>query len=227
MPNGVDPDYFYPKSRSKKNQIIYSGNVGHAQDLKNCILAMKKVIKSKSDVKLIIVGDGDIKKELEELVKSENLEKQVIFKGLIPRDNIPELISESIVGLAPLKKLDCLDYAAPTKVFEYMACGIPFLGCGVGEIERLAAESGAGIIVDNNPDDIAGIINDLIDNSERSKEMGKKGIKYVSKHYDRKKIALNLYKCIEELSYNNKITGQTGIAKDTGYNLEMKDIQNK
>lgn len=198
IPNGVDPDYFYPKKGSKKNQIIYSGNVGHAQDLKNCILAMKKIIKFK-DIKLLIVGEGDIKEELEELVKLENLEDNVIFKGLVPRNEVPEIISESLIGIAPLKKLKCLDYAAPTKVFEYMACGIPFLGCGMGEIERLAAESGAGIVADNNPDDIANFILDLIDNPEKSREMGKNGINYVSTHYDRKKIALNLYGYVEEI----------------------------
>ena len=200
IPNGVDPEHFYPKAKSKKNQIIYSGSVGHAQDLKNCILAVKKVVKSKDDLKLLIVGEGDIKEELEELVKSENLEKHVIFKGLIPREEVPELISESLIGLAPLKKLDSLDYAAPTKVFEYMACGVPFLGCGVGEIERLATESGAGIIADNDPEYIANIIMDLIDNPDKSKEMGQNGISYVSKYYDRKKIALNLYNYIEAIN---------------------------
>jgi glycosyltransferase involved in cell wall biosynthesis len=77
-----------------------------------------------------------------------------------------------------------------------MACGIPFLGCGTGEIERLAKESGAGKIADNTPESIARVILDLINNSEKSHEMGKNGINYISKYYDRKKIALKLYKNI-------------------------------
>lgn len=198
IPNGVDPDRFYPRDESKKNQIIYAGNVGHAQDLENCILAVKKIIKTR-DLKLLIVGDGDIKEDLEELVKHENLQKNVIFKGLVSRSKIPEMISESVIGLAPLKKLESLDYAAPTKVFEYMACGTPFIGCGIGEIERLAAESGAGIIADNDPDSISDNIINLLDNPRKSKEMGINGIKYVENHYNRKKIALKLYDEIEEL----------------------------
>ena len=42
-PNGVDTDFFYPVNVPKKNQIIYAGNIGHAQDLEDVILAMKKV----------------------------------------------------------------------------------------------------------------------------------------------------------------------------------------
>ena len=190
--------HFYPEYKSKKDQIIYAGNVGHAQDLESCILAIKKIIKYK-DIKLIIVGDGDIRKDLEDLVVQENLEDYVIFTGLINRSKIPEMIAESLIGLAPLKKLECLDYAAPTKIFEYMGCGIPFLGCGIGEIERLAKESNAGIIADNDPDSIANSIINLIDNPKKSKEMGDNGIKYVEKYYNRKIISLNLYNQIKEL----------------------------
>jgi glycosyltransferase involved in cell wall biosynthesis len=198
IPNGVDPDYFYPKTKSKKNQIIYSGNVGHAQDLKNCILALKKIIKS-NNIKLLIVGNGDIKKELENLVKKQKLEDNVIFKGIVPRDKIPEMISESLIGIAPLKKLDCLDYAIPTKVYEYMACGIPFLSSGIGEIRRLTKESNAGVIAENDPTNIADTILELLNNPKKSEEMGKNGIKYVKKYYNRKKIALNLQNYIEEM----------------------------
>lgn len=199
IPNGVDPDIFYPRCKKKKNQIIYAGNVGHAQDLRNCILAIK-IVKQYKDLKLVIVGDGDIKEDLEALVKTENLEENVLFTGLVSRDKIPGMISESLIGLAPLKKMECLDYAAPTKVFEYMACGIPFLGCGTGEIERLAKESKAGIIADNTPESIARGILDLINNPEKSDEMGEDGINYISKYYDRKKIALKLYKNIQNYS---------------------------
>lgn len=198
IPNGVDIDIFYQQTKSKKNQIIYTGIVGHAQDLKNCILAMEEIVKYK-DLKLLIVGEGDLKEELIKLVKRKNLEKSVIFKSQVSRDKVPKMISESLVGLAPLKKIKSLDYAAPTKVFEYMGCGIPFLGCGMGEIERLASESGAGIIADNNPDSIAKIIIDLTDNPEKSREMGKNGINYVSEYYNRRKIALKLYNHIENI----------------------------
>ncbi len=208
IPNGVDPDYFYPGNAPKKNRIIYAGNVGHAQDLKNCILAMKKIIEYR-DIVLMIVGDGDIRKDLEDLVRHEDLEKHVEFKGLVPRNKIPEMISESLVGIAPLKKLNSLNYAAPTKVFEYMACGIPFMGCGNGEIRRLAKQSGAGIIADNDPEDMAKVIIDLVDNPEKSQKMGEKGRSYVLEHYDRKKIALDLYHHINTILYNQLTSNLT------------------
>ncbi|MDG3547074.1 glycosyltransferase family 4 protein [Methanobacterium formicicum] len=198
VPNGVDTQVFYPISTNKCNQIIYSGNVGHAQDLENCILAMKNVTKN-HDLKLIIVGDGDIKSRLQEIVRVNGMEQSVIFKGLVSRKEIPKMISESLIGLAPLKKLESLDYAAPTKVYEYMACKIPFLGCGAGEIERIAKDSKAGIISDNTPESIAFNICELIQNRELREKMGQNGLEYVKNNYDRKTIASKVKKITEGL----------------------------
>lgn len=196
IPNGVDTDYFYPLSKIKKNQIIYAGNVGYAQDLDKVIIALKQIIK-KHDLRLLIVGDGDIKEQLEEVVKKEGLEDNVIFTGVMPRDKIPQLLSESLIGLAPLKKMETLEYAVPTKAYEYMACGIPFLGCGNGEILSLAVESGAGVIVDNTPEAIAKEVLKLLNNREEIELMGKNGRNFVKSNYDRKGIALKLKQCIE------------------------------
>ena len=60
IPNGADTEIFHRQSVSKKNQIIFLGNIGHAQDLEKYIQAMKNVTKM-HDVKFLIVGDGERK----------------------------------------------------------------------------------------------------------------------------------------------------------------------
>jgi len=190
-PNGVDTDYFYPIDVPKKNQIIYAGNIGHAQDLEDVILAMKKV-NERFDLKLLIVGNGDIKGHLEKVTTENELTDYVEFPGLLPREDIPKMLSESLIGVAPLKKLKTLEYAIPTKAYEYMACGIPFIGCGEGEIRKLAETSGGGVIADNSPQDIAEAIIRLLENPEKSAEMGKMGRVFVEKNVSRQQIAANL-----------------------------------
>ncbi len=94
-----------------------------------------------------------------------------------------------------------LEYAVPTKAYEYMACGIPFVGCGDGEIAHLARESGAGIIADNTPEAIARALASLIDNPGRMEEMGRQGREYVTKNYDRKTVAQKLKQQIERMAW--------------------------
>jgi glycosyltransferase involved in cell wall biosynthesis len=198
-PNGVDTDYFYPLNVSKKNQIIYAGNIGHAQDLEDVILAMRKV-NEQLDMKLLIVGSGDIKGHLEKVTLENGLTDYVEFPGLLPREEIPKILSESLIGVAPLKKLKTLEYAVPTKAYEYMACGIPFLGCGEGEIRKLAELSGGGVIAENDPAAIADAILNLVKSPERQAEMGRNGRIYVDQHYSRQKIAANLKSGLERPS---------------------------
>lgn len=196
--NGVDIRFFYPVPIEKKNQIIYAGNIGHAQDLEKVILSMKKICEC-IDLKLLIVGDGDIKTQLEAITKKNKLSDYVKFIGLVPREQMPRMFSESLIGIAPLKKLSSLEYAVPTKAYEYMACGIPFLGCGNGEIRNLAERSGGGVIADNSSDAIADAILDLLNNPEKMSEMGSNGRTFVEKFYDRKQIAINLKENIGDI----------------------------
>ena len=200
MPNGVNTDLFRPTNGGKKRQIIYAGNVGHAQDLDKVALAVKSM-NGTYDLKFLIVGDGDTREHLERLVKAESLTDSIMFMGTLPREEIPRLLSESLVGVAPLKRFDTLEYAVPTKAYEYMACGIPFVGCGGGEIAHLAEKSGAGVIADNTPEAIAATLSALLDDPERMEEMGLRGREYVAKHYDRRSVALKLKQCIERMTW--------------------------
>lgn len=200
MPNGVNTDFFRPANHGKKRQIIYAGNVGHAQDLDKVALAVKSM-NGTYNLKFVIVGDGDTRKSLERLVKAESLTDSVVFTGTLPREEIPRLLSESLVGVAPLKRLANLEYAAPTKAYEYMACGIPFVGCGNGEIAHLAKKSGAGVIAENTPEAIATTLSALLDDPEKIEEMGRRGREYVAEHYDRRSVALKLKHYIERMTW--------------------------
>jgi len=202
MPNGVNTEYFRPQANPKKQQIIYAGNVGHAQDLDKVALAVKK-LNGKYNLKFLIVGDGDIRNELEHLVKAENMMDSVVFTGLVPREAVPALLAESLVGIAPLKKMPNLEYAAPTKAYEYMAFGIPFIGCGNGEIAHLARTSGAGVIADNTPEAIARALIDLISDPERMETMGRLGREYAEQHCSRSAVARKLKQNIELMTCRN------------------------
>lgn len=200
IPNGVDTNIFRP-SAVKKNRIIYCGNIGFAQDLERFISAVKKVNEN-FPLEFYLVGDGDIKNDLETLVKEENLENIVFFIGSLDREKIPVLIAESLIGIAPLKNLQSLNYAIPTKVYEYMSCGIPFIATGKGEIENIIKNSKAGLIVDNNTESISKTIISLLDDKKLIYEMSTIGRKFAEKYYDRKKIAKYLLDNIDQMGLN-------------------------
>lgn len=199
IPNGVDTNFFYPYPVIKKDQIIYAGNIGYAQDLDLVIRAVQ-LINKEYPLKFIIAGGGDTTSDLKSLIEDLYLQDIVHFTGILPRESIPLLFSESILGVAPLKKLQSLEYAAPTKIYEYIACGIPFVGCGIGEIQEIANLSGAGVIANNSPEEIAQAILHLVIDPQKCTKMGASGRKFVEQRYARGAIAKDLQKIIETVS---------------------------
>ena len=199
LPNGVNTDEFAPRDESGSGQrsvsdaaesqptIIYTGNLGHAQDLESLVRAMAHL--SSDDAVLKLVGSGDAESELKRLTAELGLDDRVEFVGLVERERIARLIIDAAVGAAPLKNSDELSYAMPTKVYEYLACGVPALVAGRGEIERFAERSGAAIHVENDPERIAEQLDELLADEMRREALGDDGRRYIESNYDRREIA--------------------------------------
>lgn len=195
LPNGVDTEAFRPTDADRDPTVVYAGNVGHAQDLDACVRAMSSV--ASPDATLRIVGDGDTRDRLERLVAEEGLGDRVEFTGLVPRETIPEILDRAMIGVAPLKRDDTLEYAVPTKAYEYMACELPVVATGVGEVEALIEESGGGLFVENDAERLAAAFDDLLSDGERRAALGDNGRAHMVERYDRGVVARELGRILD------------------------------
>lgn len=186
--HGTDPDA--ATDSETEQRIIYTGNLGSAQDLESCIRAMEHL--SDETAVLTLVGRGDLESELRQLAADLGVEDRVEFRGLVAREAVPGLLHEATIGVAPLKSTDELAYAMPTKVYEYMASGLPTLVTGRGEIEQFVEDSGGGVHVENDPEQIAKELELLLSDQELHRELATHGRKYVDPAYDRKTAANKL-----------------------------------
>lgn len=192
-PNGVDPRRC-PVCDKKNGNMIYVGNIGHAYSLENVITSLS-YIKNKN-LKLLIAGGGDKKVDLLRLVDELDLNGRVEFVGILSHDQVLDLISKSVLGLHAQKELDFLEPAIPIKVLEYMGCGVPFVAIGRGEIERLAKDSQAGLVVGNEPKEIASAIDSLIEDRGLLRKMGENGRDFVGREFNMPKTVSELHQAI-------------------------------
>lgn len=196
-PNGVDIETC-PLSETKERNIVHLGNIGFAYSPENFVKSLSYV--SDNDLKLVFVGGGDKKPDLLRLVNDLGFEDRVKFVGILPHEEAMDLTSKSLIGLCAKKDLDSLDYIIPIKVLEYMGCGVPFVATGRGEIERLAKESEAGLIVENEPSVIAKAINSLIEDPGLQTKMGLNGRKFVANEYNTSETISKLYQSILKIA---------------------------
>lgn len=188
--------------------VIYVGSMSKLRHLDVIIHAFSK-INERTGIKLLMVGDGDDKKHLEELAKDLGIENEVIFTGWIYDFDVPNFIAVADVGVSPILPLEIYKVSCPIKMIEYMAMGKPIVANEeIPEQKVVLQETGCGILVKFDADSFAIAITKLLDNLELAKEMGAKGKDWVIKNRSYEILARQL-----ENRYYDLITKRTHLGK--------------
>ena len=155
IPNGVDLERFIVSSENERKgnakTIIFVGRLHPVKGVQYLIEAMAIVHQEMPDAKLVIVGDGDERSRLEELVEKLNLSDCIQFAGRMPQENIPRLMCQ-----ADIFALSSLSEGLPVALLEVMAARLPIVATNVGGIPDIVEEGVNGYLVNaKNPNEIA------------------------------------------------------------------------
>ncbi len=156
-------------------------NVARMYEQKNQMLlinAFADVARRYPRARLLFVGDGPLRRVLEQQVTSEGLVAQVEFLGI--RDDIPELLHavDAIVLSSDWEGL-------PIAVLEGMAAAKPVIGTAVGGLPELIRDGETGILTPReNRSRLADAMLVMCSNRPRSVQMGLEGRKLVRDKFD-------------------------------------------
>src|SRR5207245_6533697 len=152
--NGVDLERFESASgkpvrhRHGLGRADVVGFVGSLKPWHGVDLLLHAAAGLDQAVKVLIVGDGPQRKEVEGLARSLHMDDRVVFTGAVPHHVVPDYLAAMTIGAAPYRgQLDF--YFSPVKVAEYLAAGLPVVASRQGELPDLVGE--AGLLV--TPDD--------------------------------------------------------------------------
>lgn len=148
--------------------LIYQGVILNGRGLKVLVKALKQI----ENTCLVIMGDGELKSELEILIEKEGLTERVGFTGTIPQSDILSYTAAADIGCTLIENISkSYFYALPNKMFEYIAAGIPVLASNLPQMMQVIDEHRVGKYV--NPDDIESVIAGIkeLSDSGRKKEL--------------------------------------------------------
>ncbi len=112
-----------PKVEKKEKFILYQGAVNEGRSFETLIPAMKEV-----DCKLVICGDGNFLQQAQLLVKENNLQQKVIFKGKITPEELRTITSQAYIGVTLFENKGLSNYySLANRFFDYLHAGIPQL----------------------------------------------------------------------------------------------------
>jgi glycosyltransferase involved in cell wall biosynthesis len=181
VPFGVNEELFTPApEQTDSKRVLYVGNMGDAHALRPFIKAFQWL---PSEYTLEFVGDGKRRNELEGLTAELELSDQINFVGFVDRSEVASRLQQSGISVVPLQQDIHLDYARPNKLLESMAVGTPYVASNIEEIQRVTDESGGGLVVPNEPPEVAAAIEELISDPERREEMGEAAVSHIDTHH--------------------------------------------
>jgi glycosyltransferase involved in cell wall biosynthesis len=207
IPNGVSPSDFpvtpLPIRDGREPILLYIGTLADWQGLDIVIKALPKILEQQP-VKLHIVGRGRSRqrKMLAKQIRKLGLEEHVLVQSAIPHHEIPELISQADICVAPLGLNDrnVTQGACPIKVLEYMAAGRPLIASNMPIVRELVREDVDGLLFSpSDPDDLARQTIQLLKDVELSKRLADSAAVHVREKFTWHESQKKLIKAYERL----------------------------
>ena len=175
IPNAINAGKSVERELSGNNDPVIGsvGNLNIQKGQKYLIAAMPKILRVFSSAKLEIIGEGEEKNELSNLILSLGLKKSVKLLGR--KEDIKEYMAKWDVFVLP-----SVAETFGLVILEAMQAGTPVVASNVGGIRDIIKDNKNGLLVDSrNPDKLAAsIIKILSDPSQANKlsEEASKGL---------------------------------------------------
>jgi glycosyltransferase involved in cell wall biosynthesis len=211
--NGADPEMFDPGSNGqafrrqhgleRKYVVTYAGAIGIPNNLEVLLRAAAKM-RMRSDIQILIVGDGKERRLLEEQGNRAQL-KNMTFLPAVAKSGMREVLAASDACVGILKNIQAFRTTYPNKIFDYMAAGRPTLLAIDGVIREVIEAAEAGVFVPpGDANALSEAICAMADNPVEGRAMGARARAYVVQHFNRNEQARELAALIARVASRNQ-----------------------
>ena len=160
--------------------ILYAGRLSEEKGIEYLIQAIPKISKEHPEIKLHIVGKGNMEQNLKDLANKLEIEDKIIFHGYITHENLATMYRKSSVFILPSV---CMENA-PLTLIEAMSQETPVVTTNIGGQAELVKDGFNGYLVNpKDPEELTEKIGTILDNPELAREMGEKGRKIVEENH--------------------------------------------
>ena len=183
--------------------VIYLGGLERNRGASVMIAAFAKVVARMPEARLLIVGHfmpADLEDEVRADVASRGIERAVTITGRVPFEQIGEYLGRASAGWVTWQAVPKNQKNIPTKLFEYMAFGLPVVSSDLPST-RLFVEPGLnGLLVDaGDPSAHAAALLRLLNDPTEAGLMGRAGRQLVETRYNWNMMAPKLLALYDEL----------------------------
>jgi glycosyltransferase involved in cell wall biosynthesis len=199
VPNGCDLDIFNERAHAWRPaevkptdlMAVFAGAHGIANGLDELLDAADSLkARGRDDVKIVLVGEGKLKPELQRRAAADRL-SNVIFHDAVSKAKLAGLMASADVGLQILADVPAFYYGtSPNKFFDYIAAGLPVLINYPGWLAELVHEHQCGYAVPaGDPEKLADALIHAADHRSELPSMGARALALAKRDFDRSILA--------------------------------------
>ncbi|MDE6268453.1 MAG: glycosyltransferase family 4 protein [Muribaculaceae bacterium] len=213
FPNWIDnienKEFNYEFNFPEGFNVVFTGNIGEAQDIEHILEAAKILINAK--VNIILIGNGRKRDFAKEFVNKNRL-SNVYLPGAFPREVMHYFYEHADVLFLSLKNSPIFALTVPAKLQAYMASGKAIVAMINGEGADLIKEADCGWSVPaENSDALAKLLLQLSKTEQTILfRKGENGKKYCQEHFDFRKCIDNLEEIINPTGIKAIRTSKSG-----------------
>jgi glycosyltransferase involved in cell wall biosynthesis len=195
VPNGVDSKIFCPREKhpqvlkqyglEDKIVIGFIGSIRRIEGLSLLIKNLHQIIDRFSNIRVLLVGDGNEVVYLKKMVTDRKIDAFVTFTGRVDHDRILDYYSVVDIFIYPRIDARVNHKVTPLKPLEAMAMEKAVVASDVGGLSELVAEGENGLLFrTEDGDHLVRRCLDLIENPSFQKQMAKRARDWIVRNRD-------------------------------------------
>jgi colanic acid/amylovoran biosynthesis glycosyltransferase len=205
LPMGADLSRLPFKERhagpADRVNIVTVGRLVEVKGIEFGIRAMAKVVAEFPNLRYQIVGDGPLRRRLQQLTNHLGLGRQVEFLGRLTSNQVVALYATAHIFLLPsIVARDGAEEGQGLVLGEAQASGLPVIASRVGGISEAVEEGASAVLVPpGDAEALAEGLRVLLRHPEQWGSMGRAGRRHVETHYDIEKLNDELVRIYERM----------------------------
>lgn len=141
----------YNRFEDRENIIAYIGRFSQEKGVMNFVQSLPLLFQNNEDVKVVLVGDGPLKNDLQQYISNNNLNSKVEISDWVQHNELPHLLNKIKFVVLP-----SYTEGLSNLILEAMACGTIVIATPVGATPDVVVDGKTGFILENNePEEIA------------------------------------------------------------------------
>lgn len=178
IPNGCDASIFHPAERGSARRalgvrqdaelVVYVGRLVAEKGLRELMSAFESLRHARPRLHVVMVGDGPMRRELEQMAGAANADRVKLVGALGPDDVARWMAASNVVTLPSYSE------GHPNVLVEAMACGRPVVATPVGGIPEVVDDESGILVPSHDAGALASGLQRALDRGWDATELGRK-----------------------------------------------------